>query len=706
MKNLSRSLIWSLTVAIFVGAAFFINSIGGQAKSLAGDESSNRGTFQTKLVGTGSQEGSQVGISVAVNGDTAIIGAFGDFNGSTRSGAAYVFVKSGGVWTQQQKLVPNDGETLDQFGISVAVNGDTAIVGANRDDVGTNSNQGSVYVFTRSGATWIQSQKIVAPDGTIDAQFGYSVAMTGDSAVISAVSDSTGGNTYQGSAYVYIKNGATWTQQQKITASDGAANDFFGVAAIDGDTIVIGVKNDAIGANNNFQGSAYIFTRSGTTWTERQKLLASDGVGGDLFGNAVAIRGNTLVVGASYDDVNGIPNQGSAYIFTRSGTTWTEQQRLTQADNSSGGNQFGNSVAVSGDTVIVGAFEEDLIQFGNEGAVYVYTKNGATWAQNVKLTAVDHAAGDHFGFSVAFDGNALFVGARDDDAGAGMGQGSAYIFDFANHSTPFDFDGNGTSDVSLFRASTGTWFTSNNPANNYGAINFGASSDKITPADFDGDGKTDVAVYRPSAGTWYLQRSSLGFTGTAFGAPEDIPVPADYDNDGKADLAVFRPSNGTWYILGSTAGFYGTPFGASTDKPVVADYDGDGKADIAVYRPSNGTWYLQRSQAGFAAVTFGASEDKPVPADYDGDGKADVAVFRPSNGYWYLQQSTLGFSGTPFGLGTDLPVPADYDGDGKSDVAVFRVSNGTWYLNRSTQGFTGVAFGANGDKPTPNAFIQ
>jgi FG-GAP-like repeat/Bacterial Ig-like domain len=263
----------------------------------------------------------------------------------------------------------------------------------------------------------------------------------------------------------------------------------------------------------------------------------------------------------------------------------------------------------------------------------------------------------------------------------------------------FDFDGDGKSDISVFRPETGTWYLNQSTAG-FTGVQFGLSTDKLVPADYDGDGKTDVAVYR--GGTWYLQRSQLGFAGIAFGASDDIPVPADYDGDGKADLAVFRPSNGTWYLQRSSLGFTGIQFGQSGDKPVAADYDGDGKADVAVNR--NGTWYLNRSTLGFTGIAFGDSNDKLVPADYDGDGKADIAVFRPSNGTWYLQQSSAGFAGIGFGVGTDIPTAADYDGDGKADLAVFR--NGVWYLNRTTAGFTGIAFGAATDKPIPNVFVQ
>ena len=268
----------------------------------------------------------------------------------------------------------------------------------------------------------------------------------------------------------------------------------------------------------------------------------------------------------------------------------------------------------------------------------------------------------------------------------------------------FDFDGDNKADISVFRPNGGNWFILGSQ-NGFTSAQFGASADVIVPADYDGDGKTDLAVYRN--GTWYLQRSSAGFTGVQFGTPNDIPQPADFDGDGKAELAVWRPSNGTWYVFNlATNSFTAAQFGTTGDKPVVGDYDGDCKADYAVFRPSNGTWYLQRSTAGFTGMQFGVSTDLLTPADYDGDGKTDLAVYRQSNGTWYVQGSTSGFTGIQFGLSADLPVPADYDGDGKADLAVFRQSNGTWYLQRSTAGFTGVQFGESSDKPAPNAFVK
>ena len=273
--------------------------------------------------------------------------------------------------------------------------------------------------------------------------------------------------------------------------------------------------------------------------------------------------------------------------------------------------------------------------------------------------------------------------------------------------TQFDYDGDGRTDISVYRPSVGNWYL-NRSRDGFFGVHFGLADDVLTPADFTGDGKTDVAVWRPSSGTWFMLKSEdFTFDAFQFGTNGDIPAPSDYDGDGKADRVVYRPSTGVWYLQQTTAGFAAVQFGIAEDKPSIGDFDGDGKNDIAVYRPSQGNWYrLNSSNGAFAAVHFGSTGDQIVPADYTGDGKTDVAVWRPSSGVWYvLKSEDLSFYGAQFGLSTDIPAPGDYDGDGKADLGVFRPSEGVWYLQQSTSGFAAFQFGLNGDRPTPNAYV-
>ncbi len=273
---------------------------------------------------------------------------------------------------------------------------------------------------------------------------------------------------------------------------------------------------------------------------------------------------------------------------------------------------------------------------------------------------------------------------------------------------PFDFDGDGKTDVSIFRPNLGQWWYMRSVDGGNRAFTFGESTDKLAPVDFTGDGKTDIAFWRPSTGEWYVLRSEDStFYAFPFGAMGDVPVPADYDGDGKGDAAVFRPSTAIWYIARSSGGITIQNFGASTDIPVHGDFDGDAKSDLAIFRPSDGSWWIQRSSNGSTFATiFGTSTDKRVPGDYTGDGKTDLAFWRPSTGQWFILRSEdLSYYSVPFGISSDIPVAGDYDGDGRWDVSVFRPTNNTWYLNRSTSGVATVTFGAAGDKPVPSAWI-
>jgi hypothetical protein len=268
-----------------------------------------------------------------------------------------------------------------------------------------------------------------------------------------------------------------------------------------------------------------------------------------------------------------------------------------------------------------------------------------------------------------------------------------------------DFDGDGKSDVSVWRNTDGWWYLTRSSDSAFAGFPFGTNGDKIVPGDYDGDGKTDYAVFRPADGTWYIQRSTAGFFAVPFGVATDLPAQGDFDGDGKTDIAVFRPSDGVWYMLRSTLGFGAIGFGTNGDRPVPGDYDGDGKTDQAVFRPSDNTWYQLRSNTGFFALTFGTAGDKVMPADYDGDGKTDIAVYRESVGDWFLMQSTAGFFAIHWGATGDIPAAGDFDGDGKADISVFRPSVGDWFQLRSTSGFFATHFGLNGDKPVPAGYV-
>jgi len=383
---------------------------------------------QAKLLASDGTDFDLFGLSVAISGDTALVGANRDDELGTDAGAAYVFVRSGTSWIQQAKLLAADGASFDNFGTSVALLGDTALVGAMFDS-DVVSDEGAAYVFVRSGTSWTQQAKLLASDGSVADQLGISVALAGDTAVVGSIDDDDHGER-SGSAYVFVRSGASWSQQAKLTAADGAERDQFGISvAVSGDTVVVGAWGDDDLGNSS--GAAFVFVRSDTSWSQQAKLLAADGAEADQFGVSVAVSGDTALVGANLDDDHG-SDSGSAYVFVRGGTSWTQQAKLTAADGAEGDN-FGASVALVGDTALVGVPNDSDLGAAS-GSAYLFARGGTSWTQDAKLTAADGASVDLFGSSVALSENTALMGAFGDDD-QGPSSGSAYVFKTAASNT-------------------------------------------------------------------------------------------------------------------------------------------------------------------------------------------------------------------------------------------------------------------------------
>ena len=387
----------------------------------------------------------RMGDDIAVSGDTLVVGASRQPVLTTQKGAAYVFVKgSSGVWSQAAKLTASDGAQLDAFGQSVAIDNETIVVGAPRDDVGTNQDQGSAYVFLKPPSGWkntTEAAKLTSVDGAAGDLFATSVAVSADTVAVGS-QVTIGTNQSQGAVYVFTKASGGWpstTQTAKLTASDGKQPDNLGFRlAMWGDTIVAGAPFDS-SSSFTFHGSAYVFERPAGGWvngTEKAKLTASDGEG-DLMGLAVAIQDDTIVVGSPLDD-DDCEDQGSAYVYVRPSGGWatgTETAKLTSSDGCVRDN-LGGSVAIDGDKIVLGApAAENFRGALHAGVAYLYVKGAGGWAsmdESQKLQANDGLNDEFFGIDVDVEGDTIFVSANMDGVeffGQSFGQfGSVYTF--------------------------------------------------------------------------------------------------------------------------------------------------------------------------------------------------------------------------------------------------------------------------------------
>ena len=310
------------------------------------------------------------------------------------------FASSAAAKTGATHLAPVDASIGARVGASVDVDKDTLVLGA-PDDLEAGPFAGAVYVFGRKGQSWKLEAKLLGPDTSGFREFGEAVAISGDTIVVGAPFDGPEGES-RGAAYVYTRKGNAWSLQTRLTPSDPAPNQLFGDAvAIDGDTIVVGAFLDSVAAPN--AGAAYVFERASKTWTQRAKLTASDASEFAFFGAALAIEGKNIVVGS--------PIAGTAYVFAPRGQTWVQQAILRPYDESpSTYNAFGASVALDGSTIVVGAPLEGTGAPGT-GAVYTFQKQGSTWTAQPKLVGSDLEGNDEFGTAVAVEGKHIAVGA-------------------------------------------------------------------------------------------------------------------------------------------------------------------------------------------------------------------------------------------------------------------------------------------------------
>lgn len=356
----------------------------------------------------------QFGTSVDIDGDYAIVGAPGDkIVNHLSMGSAYIFKRTNGVWSQQAKIIAVDADGGKLFGSSVSISGDYAIVGAPRDTIGTNEDQGSAYIYVRTGDTWVQQAKLVSSDGSAEDRFGSSVSIDGAYAVVGAPRNTVGTLTGRGSAYIFLRNSDSWTQQYHLSPVAGASNDNFGTSVeIDGSYVIIGAPHDdASGRTDN--GCAYIFSRIGGLWSQQAQLIPSSASSYDSYGSSVSISGSSVIIGN--------PAELGAYIFVRNGSVWTEQASI--GSNLTGGPQAHGksfSVSISGDIAVIGDPAYTVNGALNQGRVWVYKRALNTWTL---LRTIDDGNPEYFelfGWSVCISDGDVFIGATEKNSKGGI----------------------------------------------------------------------------------------------------------------------------------------------------------------------------------------------------------------------------------------------------------------------------------------------
>lgn len=344
------------------------------------------------------------GNSVAISGNFAIIGApYDDVGPNVDQGSVSVYQSNGTNWVFMQKITDATGAANDYFGFFVAISGNFAIVGSYLDD-GAFTDQGSASVYQYNGTSWVLMQKLTDPTGSLDDEFGSSVSISGNTAVVGSIFDDVGANTNQGSASIFQYNGTSWIFVQQLLDPTGATNDFFGRSvSISGNYIAVGASSDDVGANSN-QGSASIYLYNGSSWVFMQQITDATGATSDAFGVSVSVSGNYFIAGAFFDDVGANTDQGSVSIYQYNGATWTLMQKLTDPSGATNDN-FGGNVFISENYAIVGAQGDDVNANTNQGSASIYLRVGQGWQRLQYLTDPAGATSESMGIATSIEGS-------------------------------------------------------------------------------------------------------------------------------------------------------------------------------------------------------------------------------------------------------------------------------------------------------------
>ncbi len=667
-----------------------------------------------KLVGTGYVAGniSGQGFSVAVSadGNTAIVGDPYD-NGEI--GAAWLFTQSAGVWTQQGPKLVGSGALVNAeqgFSVALSADGNTAFVGGPYDQDNAGNESGAAWVFTRSAGVWTQQGAKIVGTGYVGYPlqgFGVSLSADGNTALVGGYND----NSSLGAAWVFTRSGGVWTQQGSKLAANGSSIRCFGYSvslSADGNTALFGATQD-----NGGTGGAWVFTRSAGVWTQQGSQLQGTGYvnspgqpGQQGFSVSLSADGNTAIIGGPYDN----DYVGAAWVFTRSAGVWSQQGTKLVGTGAVGANpQHGYSVALSGNgnTAIVGAIEDNRSGFGPTGAAWVFTRSADVWTQQEsKLVGNDIAPPSGQGSSVALssDGSTALVGGVFDGtvmtvAGTSVvGATWVYVQPNFNPAATHDFNGDGKSDI-LWENISGTlavWLMNGGAVLQAGVLSTVPSSySVIGQHDFDGDGKVDV-LWRDSSGNvsmWFMNGTAVGSAAGVGNLTSNWTLygTGDLNGDGKGDLLWRDSASGTvavWFMNGAVVASTAV-FGALPNSwTIVGDANGDilwrdSAGDIALWGVQNGQ---VTSSSGLGTVT--SNFVVQGIGDFNGDGNIDI-LWRDTNSgtlsIWFTNgaQVTSGAAVGTLPNNWSVAQIGDYNGDGMSDILLLDSAGdlAVWLMN-------------------------